>query len=248
MKRLPDRYGVLTSLDPRESISDIIEYADDTVFLDSSPTKALSHLNALENEASKVGLSINYSKTKYISNSDHLSHNKLEAKIERVQDYVYLGSHIISSKTDVEARIGKAWAIFWEMKKIWRAKNIPLPLKTKIFSQTCVPILLYGSETWTITKKLEKKINTFAMKAYRIILNISWKDKVRNEDVLKLIKKNLLYETLKTRQINYIKNIRDSPGESILKNYYLYCPEFGKTKLGRPPASYLNYIDDIVVD
>ena len=43
---------------------------------------------------------------------------------------------------------------------------------------------LYGSEIWTIKKNDLKKLVAFEMRCYREVLNITWKDKIRNEDVL----------------------------------------------------------------
>jgi hypothetical protein len=45
-------------------------------------------------------------------------------------------------------------------------------------------VLLYGSESWTLTKMTEDKINAFEMWVYRRIGNISWKEKKTNKAVL----------------------------------------------------------------
>ena len=41
-------------------------------------------------------------------------------------------------------------------------------------------IRLYGSETWTLTKAQEKSLDWTYTKMLRIVLGISWKDKVSN--------------------------------------------------------------------
>ena len=41
-----------------------------------------------------------------------------------------------------------------------------------------------SSEIWTIKKNDLKKLVAFEMRCYRKVLNITWKDKIRNEDVL----------------------------------------------------------------
>ena len=40
---------------------------------------------------------------------------------------------------------------------------------------------LYGSETWTINKSLEKRINGCYTKLLRMVLNVSWKDNWSNK-------------------------------------------------------------------
>jgi hypothetical protein len=44
--------------------------------------------------------------------------------------------------------------------------------------------MLYGSETWTITKAEQGRIEAFEMWCYRRMLKISWMDMVTNEEVL----------------------------------------------------------------
>ena len=46
------------------------------------------------------------------------------------------------------------------------------------------PVLLYGFEIWTTKKNDLKKLVAFEMCCYRKVLNITWKDKICNEDVL----------------------------------------------------------------
>ena len=45
-------------------------------------------------------------------------------------------------------------------------------------------ILMYGSETWTLNKQLEDRIDAFEMWVYRRIGRTSWKEKKTNKEVL----------------------------------------------------------------
>ena len=66
-----------------------------------------------------------------------------------VSDYVYLGSFISSSEKDFLTRKGKAWAACNAMNKLW-SSSLDRNFKLKIFKTAIEPILLYGSETWTL--------------------------------------------------------------------------------------------------
>ena len=61
-------------------------------------------------------------------------------------------------------------------------------LKTCVFST-----MLYGCETWTVTKRCESRILSFDRKCYRKILRIGWTQKVTNEELYRKIQ---LTETL----------------------------------------------------
>ena len=50
-----------------------------------------------------------------------------------------------------------------------------------------ISIFLYASESWTLTAELEKRTQAFEMRCYRRLLNISYKDRVTNEEVRRKI-------------------------------------------------------------
>ena len=140
------------------------------------------------------------------------------------------------------SRKQKAWAAFWSMKKIWLDKTIHLQLKLKIFQSTCQAIFLYGSESWKITTELEKMINSFGTSSYRYILHKSWRDKVSNEKILKIVGKEDLITNVRRRQLKFIgKNLR----QNETSKYVLYEPQIGRTKRGRPTLTYRKYIENI---
>src|SRR6267154_952851 len=77
-----------------------------------------------------------------------------------------------------------AEAAFWQNKELMR-RNIRFKTKMKILNCFVFPILNYGCESWTWNKVMRKKVNAFEMWCYRRILKISWKDRVRNEEILR---------------------------------------------------------------
>ena len=74
-----------------------------------------------------------------------------------------------------------------KLQKVWTDKDITLTTKLRLVNALVYPVLLYGSEIWTIKTNDLKKLEAFEMRCYRKILNISWKDKIRNEEVLSRI-------------------------------------------------------------
>ena len=51
----------------------------------------------------------------------------------------------------------------------------------RIFNTNVKSILLYGSETWTVTKIYTKKLQTFVNKCLRKIMKIRWPETITNE-------------------------------------------------------------------
>ena len=125
-------------------------------------------------------------------------------EISKVNDFKYLGSYVSSSLKDFNSRKGLAYSAFRSLKKIWNSNLITLERKINIFSLSCIPILLYGCETWIIGKKLSKKINSFATDCYRTILGIKRIDRIKNEEILKgKAAKAFRTDLVKKRQLNF---------------------------------------------
>ena len=78
-----------------------------------------------------------------------------------------------SSYQDLYIRHVIAWRSCHTIKRIWNS-TFDKYLKIRIFKVIIETILLYGSETWTIDKKLRRKIDGYYTKLLRMVLNVSW--------------------------------------------------------------------------
>lgn len=67
--------------------------------------------------------------------------------------------------------------------------------------------LLYGSETWTLTSRQEKNLNTFHMRCLRRILGISWSDYITNKVVLDRVDTTSMYTILKQKRLRWMGRI-----------------------------------------
>ena len=56
-------------------------------------------------------------------------------------------------------------------------------LKKKLFVTTIEAILLYGCEPWTLTARDESRLDGYYTRMLRMIMNITWMDKITNEDL-----------------------------------------------------------------
>jgi hypothetical protein len=108
-----------------------------------------------------VGLYHNETKTeclnRCLSNADLLVKTLSGSSLKMVEDYVYLGSFISSSEKDFNTRKGMAWSACNDMHQIWTSQ-LPKSIKLEIFRATVEPILLYGSDTWTLSKNQRKDL------------------------------------------------------------------------------------------
>ena len=99
---------------------------------------------------------------------------------------------------------------------------------------------MYASETWTISQENRKKIEAFEMWTWRKAENISWKDKVTNEEVLRRVKEERqLLNTIWNRKKRWIGHILRRDG--LMRNVLEGRME-GKRTRGRPR---LTMLDDL---
>jgi exonuclease III len=155
-----------------------LDYADDLALLSDTIAKAQALLHDLETAASTVGLHVNVSKTEYmlinIEDPDPVISSLGGPPLKQVHDFKYLGSYISDSKKDFQTRKGQAWAACNKLQKIWNSK-IPSAAKLKFFKACVEPVLLYGSETWTINKAFQKRLDGSYTRLLMRAQNLSWK-------------------------------------------------------------------------
>src|SRR5437867_1359751 len=109
--------------------------------------------------------------------------------LEQMSRFKYLCSWIIEDARrdeDIRARVGMAIAAFWQNKELMKS-NIRLSTKMKILNCYVFSVLDYGCESWTWNRPMHMKVNAFETWCYRMILGISWRDKVSNKKVMKRV-------------------------------------------------------------
>ena len=167
------------------------DYADDVAVVDQDILRLASTLEDIERESAKLGLHISWPKTK-IQNIGFgppaTTISVLGQQVEGVSQFTYLGSLIDSDggcRTECIRRIGMGSSCMNDLSSIWRQKHLSLETKLRLYSSLVIPVVLYGSETWTINKYELSKLQAFHMRNQRLILNVHWYDKVRNSEVAK---------------------------------------------------------------
>ena len=92
--------------------------------------------------------------------------------VKLVDNFTYLGSSVSSTEKDIDTRLTKAWTAIDRLSIIWKS-DLTDKMKRSIFQAAVVSILLYGCTTWTLTKRLEKKLDGNYTRMLRAILNKS---------------------------------------------------------------------------
>ena len=118
-----------------------------------------------------------------------------------------------------------------------------LLLKVKIrisfFQAAVTSILLYGCTTWTLTKQLEKKLDSNYTRMLRAILNKSWRQHPTRHQLyghLPPITKTI--QVRRTRHAGHCWRSRDE----LISDVLLWTPTHGRAKAGRPARTYIQQL------
>ena len=151
------------------------DYADDIAILANTPNQAKTLLQILERATAGIGLHVNAHKTEYMCfNQTGDISTQDGSSLKLVDKFTYQGSSVSSTEIDIDTRVTKALITIDKLSIIWKS-DLTDKMKRCFFPAAVVSILLYGCTTWTLTKRLEKKLDGNYARMLRAILNKSWR-------------------------------------------------------------------------
>ena len=112
-------------------------------------------------------------------------------------------------------------------------------MKRSFFQAAVTSILLYGCTTWTLTKRLEKKLDGNYTRMLRAILNNSRRQHPTRHQLyghLPPITKTI--QVRRTRHAGLCWRIRDE----LIRDVLLWTPTDGPAKAGRPARTYIQQL------
>ena len=219
-----------------------LEYADDIALLAHTANDLQQKMDKLRLYAGNAGLQINIRKTKILrcntTNSTRIVIGN--TPLEDVEVFEYLGSKISTSggtTEDIASRLSKARSAFGRLWPVWRATALPRRTKLNIFNACVKSILMYGSETWMITKKNTTTIQTFVNKCLRIICGIFWPEVITNINLWTQTGQEPMLKQIRRRRWKWIGHTLRKPNTTIAKQALEWNPQ-GRRKPGRPKTSW----------
>ena len=222
---------------PAKILTDL-DFADDIALISHTVEQACKLLTEVEKHCARIGLGLNAKKTKVMAeNVDDPSVTTLDGTLlEVVPDFQYLGGWIASTQRDMKIRRARAWKALHGMKKVWQSA-LDNQLKRRLFVSTVESVLLYGSETWTLTKEDEKALNGVYTRMLRVALNVSWEDHVRNSDLYD--KLPLLSDKIRQRRMRLAGHCVRHP-ELTASELILWEPSQGTRAVGGPRTTFID--------
>ena len=220
-----------------------LRFADGIDALAEEEQELEALVESLDKTCTRYKMEISAEMNKLMTNSA----NGIQREI-KIKGQKYLGAVVSddASKPEVLSRIAQATAALTKLKPIWRDNNISLGSKVKLMRSLVISIFMYDCESWTLTAELEKRTQAFEMRCYRMLLNLSYKGHVTNEEVRRKIQAAIgeydeLLTLVKKRKLRWFGHVSRSSG---LAKTILQGTVKGKRKRGRQKKRWEDNIKD----
>ena len=224
-----------------------LRFADDIDSLAGSEAELQSLPDSLEKASTSFGMEISHSKSKTLVNGETQAPKIMMygKALENVSNFKYLGATLsddATSKKEICIRLATATSVMVKLEKIWRSKEIVFKIKCKLYKSLVLSTLLYGCETWTLYQESKKRISAFETKAFRRLLQISYREHKTNLFVRAEIEKRIghntaLLDIVLQRKLSFYGHIsrHDNLCKTIMQGYVE-----GKRNRGRPKRNWMN--------
>ena len=223
---------------PAKTITDA-DYADDLALLANTPNQAETLLHSLERAAAGIGLHVNANKTEYMCYNQTGNIATLDgASLKLVDKFTYLGSSVSSTEKDIDTRLTKAWTAIDRLSIIWKS-DLTDKMKRSFFQAAVVSILLYGCTTWTLTKRLERRLDGNYTRMLRAVLNKSWRQHPTRLQLYGHLPP--ITKTIQVRRTRHAGHCWRSKDE-LISDVLLWTPTHGCASVGRPARTYIQQL------
>ena len=131
---------------------------------------------ALVVASKETGLEVNADKTKYmVMSRDQNAGQSHKVKInnnsfERVEKFIHLGRTLTdqnSIQEEIKSRLKSGNACNRSVQNLLSSSLLFKNLKIEIYRNIILPVVLYGSETWSLTLRKERRLRVFENRALR---------------------------------------------------------------------------------
>ena len=209
------------------------------MILANTPNQAETLRHSLEQAAAGINFHVNAHKTEYMCFNQTGDISTLDrSSLKPVDKFTYLGNSVSSTEKDIDTWLTKAWTAIDKLSIIWKSDTTD-KMKCSFFQAAVASTLLYGCITWTLTKRLEKKLDGNYTRMQRAILNKSWRQHPTKHQLyghLPPITKTI--QVRRTRHKGHCWRSRDE----LISDVILWTPTYVRAKAGRPARRYIQQL------
>ena len=168
--------------------------------------------------------------------------------VETVTDFIFLGSKI-TADGDYSHKIKRCLLlgrkVMTKLNSLFKSRDITLPTKVRLVKAMVFPVVMYGSESWTVKKAEHWRIDAFELWCRRRLFRVRWTARRSTQSILKEISPGCSLEgmmlKLKLQYFGHLMWKVDSLEKTLMLGGI-----GGRRKRGRQRMRWLDCITDSV--
>ena len=177
--------------------------------------------------------------------SHHFMGNKGET-VETVSDFIFMGSKITADgdcSHEIKRHLLLGRKVMTNLDSIFKSREITLPTKVHLVKAMVFPVVMYGSESWTVKKAEHQRIDAFELWCWRRLLRVPWTARRSDQSILKEISPDISLEGMMLKlKVQYFGHLMQRV-DSLEKTLMLGKIE-GRRRRGRQRMRWLDGITD----
>ena len=167
-------------------------------------------------------------------------------EIELVNSFCYLGDMLSCDGGCVAAvrtRVACAWSKWRELAGLLNMREIPLLSRAAVYDACIRSVLLYSSETWAVTKKLEDEIRGCDRRMLRFMAGVKLRDRVTSAEILERCGLKDILKVLQVRRLRWFGHVKRRDPSEVLGRVLNMTVE-GRRPPGRPKKNWLSCVQE----
>ena len=124
---------------------------------------------------------------------------EIDGETVETVDFILGGSKITADgdcSHEIKRRLLLGRKVMTKLDSIFKSRDITLPTKVHLVKAMVFPVVMYGWESWTITKAEHRKNDAFKLWCWRRLLRVPGKTSRSKQSILKEVNPEYLLEGL----------------------------------------------------
>ena len=125
-----------------------------------------SLLMKVKDESEKVGLKLNFQKTKIMASGSITPWEIDGETVETASDFIFLGSKTTADgdcSQEIKRCLLLRRKVMTNLDSIFKRRDITLPTKIRLVKGMVFPVDVYGYQSWTVKKAEHQRIDAFEL-------------------------------------------------------------------------------------
>ena len=191
-------------------------------------------------------MKLNDQKTKIMASCPITSWEIDWETVEIVSEFILGGSKITADgdcSHEIKRHLLLGRKVMTNLDSIFKSRDITLPTKVRLVKPMVFPVVMNGSESWTVKKAEHQRIDAFELWCWRRLLRVPWTARRSNQSILKEISPGCSLEgmmlKLKLQYFGHLMRRVDS-----LEKTLMLGGTGGRRRRGRQRMRWLDGITD----